>query len=52
MDINELTSGIISAAMTVHKSLGPGLLESVYQECLRIELQSMGLQVQGEVPVR
>lgn len=51
MDINELTSGIISAAMTVHKSLGPGLLESVYQECLSIELQSMGFQVQGEVPV-
>jgi len=51
MNINEITSKIINAAITVHSQLGPGLLESVYQECLCIELQEMGLKVQGEVSV-
>jgi len=51
MDINEITSKIIKAAVTVHNQLGPGLLESVYQECLRIELEEMSLHVQGEVSV-
>jgi len=51
MDINEITSQIIKAAMAVHTQLGPGLLESVYQECLRIELEEMGLHVQKEAPV-
>jgi len=49
MDINEITSKIIKAAMTVHNQLGPGLLESVYKECLRIELEEIGLHVQREV---
>ena len=51
MDINELTSKIIKAAMTVHNTIGPGLLESAYQECLRMELEDMGLRIQQEVPV-
>jgi len=51
MDINEITSQIIKAAMAVHTQLGPGLLESVYQECLRIELEETGLHVQKETPV-
>ena len=51
MDINEITSKVIKAALTVHNELGPGLLESVYQECLRIELEEMGLNVKGEVLV-
>ncbi len=51
MDINDLTSRIISAAMTVHSSIGPGLLESVYQECLRTELEYMGIHVDTEVAV-
>ena len=51
MDINEITSKVIKAAITVHNELGPGLLESVYQECLRIELEEMGLNVKGEVLV-
>jgi GxxExxY protein len=38
MDINELTSKIIGAAIEVHKNLGPGLLESAYEECLCYEL--------------
>jgi len=51
MNINDITSKIISAAMKVHSELGPGLLESVYQECLYIELEDMGLHVQKEVLV-
>jgi GxxExxY protein len=48
-DLNELSSQIIKAALTVHRELGPGLLESVYQSCMAIELNKMGLQVQSEV---
>lgn len=39
MDINELSSKIIGAAIEVHKVLGPGLLESAYEECLCHELR-------------
>ena len=38
MDINKLSNKIIGAAIEVHKSLGPGLLESAYEECLCYEL--------------
>jgi GxxExxY protein len=50
MDINSLTDKIIGAAITVHKELGPGLLESVYQNCLFSELESyLNINVQKEV---
>ena len=49
MVLNELSSKIIKAAITVHKELGPGLLESVYQECMLIELKKMQLHVLSEV---
>jgi GxxExxY protein len=39
MDINNLTGRVIGAAIEVHKALGPGLLESTYEECLCIELE-------------
>ena len=51
MDLNQLSSQIIKAAINVHKELGPGLLESVYQSCMAIELREMGLRVNTEVPV-
>ena len=51
MDLNQLSSDIIKAAINVHKELGPGLLESVYQLCLSMELQTMGKKVRTEVPV-
>ena len=51
MDINQLSSLIIKAAINVHKELGPGLLETVYQSCMIIELKKMGIKVQPEVPV-
>jgi GxxExxY protein len=51
--LNELTSPLIGAAIEVHRRLGPGLLESVYFECLLIELARTGLQIetQRRVPV-
>lgn len=39
MDINQLTSKIIGAAIEVHKTIGPGLLEGIYEDCLCIELE-------------
>ena len=49
MHVNELTGHIISSAITVHRELGPGLLESVYTPCLALELADQGLHVQTEV---
>ncbi|HEX9600226.1 MAG TPA: GxxExxY protein [Mariniflexile sp.] len=46
---DKLTGKIIGAAIEVHKALGPGLLESAYQECLFFELKSMGLNVLKKV---
>jgi GxxExxY protein len=46
-----LTEQIIGAAMEVHKALGPGLLESVYEECLCYELHLRGLRFQRQVTV-
>ncbi len=46
-----LTYEIIGGAIEVHKALGPGLLENVYEECLSIELADRGLEVQRQVPV-
>jgi GxxExxY protein len=51
MEINELTRRIIGCAIEVHKALGPGLLESAYEECLVYELQKAGLQVLRQKPV-
>ena len=51
MDLNQISSQVIKAAINVHKSLGPGLLESVCQSCMVIELKNMGIKVRSEVPV-
>ena len=51
MDLNQISSQVIKAAINVHKSLGPGLLESVCQSCMVIELKNMGTKVRSEVPV-
>ncbi len=45
---NELSRKIIGCALKVHSILGPGLLESAYEECLFFELQRSGLSVQKQ----
>jgi len=51
--VNRITEQIIGAAISVHKALGPGLLESTYEACLAFELTQRGLKVerQQELPV-
>ncbi|TLN03259.1 GxxExxY protein, partial [bacterium] len=52
--IEEIAHQIVDSAITVHRELGPGLLESTYQVCLAYELRKRGLKVETEVsqPVR
>lgn len=47
----DLTERIIGAAIAVHRALGPGLLESVYQACFSAELRALGIAHQRELPV-
>lgn len=51
MKHNELSSHVIKAAIAVHRALGPGLLERVYQVCMMAELKSMGVQAEEQVAV-
>ena len=51
MDINVITGHIVDAAIKVHTVLGPGLLESTYEACLKYELTKRGLTVQSQVPL-
>lgn len=48
-DYNKITSQIIESAIEVHKELGPGLLESVYEVCLVSAMRERGLYVQKQV---
>jgi GxxExxY protein len=52
-NINELTRIVIGSAMEVHRTLGPGLLESVYERCLSYELTAAGIrhETQKEISV-
>ena len=49
MYLNQITEKIIGAAIEIHKTLGPGLLESAYEECLCYELSRAGLHFQRQV---
>jgi len=49
VNVNALTHDIIAAAIEVHRHLGPGLLESAYQECVCLELSRMGVSFRREV---
>tara|TARA_R110002074_G_scaffold28532_13_gene82366 strand:+ start:4253 stop:4645 length:393 start_codon:yes stop_codon:yes gene_type:complete len=51
MTENEIATKIIGCAIDVHKVLGPGLLESAYQECLYYKLKKVGLKVEKEKPM-
>jgi GxxExxY protein len=46
---NEITYAIINAAICVHKALGPGLLESTYASCLRLELKERNIEFLAEL---
>ena len=47
----ELTGSIIKCAYKVHTTLGPGLLESAYEECLSYELEIAGLNIERQKPM-
>jgi GxxExxY protein len=51
MEINQITQLIIGCAIEVHRNLGPGLLESAYEECLAFELVNAGLKIERQKPV-
>lgn len=51
MTENEISKKIIGLAIEVHQSLGPGLLESAYKECLYYKLKKEGLYVVKEIPM-
>lgn len=52
MEEQELTEKIIGCAMKVHRTLGCGFLESVYQKALLHELRKTGLQADGQIPLK
>ena len=45
---NELTRSILESAFKIHSAIGPGLLESTYEECLYYELKKKGLRVEKQ----
>ena len=51
MDLDTITERIIGAAIEVHKVLGPGLMESAYEECLCRELAICGIGVERQLPL-
>jgi GxxExxY protein len=50
MELNEITQKVIGCAIEVHRYLGPGLLESAYEECLSYELEKTGLCIKRQQP--
>ena len=52
MDENDLSRLIIGAAIAVHREMGPGLLESVYHQCLQHELAVRDIPYETEVPIK
>lgn len=50
-EVNQIAYDIVSCAIEIHKILGPGLLESVYETCLEYELKAQGFDVQRQQKV-
>ena len=51
MKENEIGKVVVDSAIAVHRGLGPGLLETVYEVALTHELQKRGLQVERQIPI-
>lgn len=51
MELNQISGEVLDAAIEVHNYLGPGLLESVYEQVLFVELKSRGLSIKRQVEV-
>ena len=53
MEFDELSNQVIGCALEVHRNLGPGLLESIYEQCLAYELKTVGIpfKLQHPLPV-
>ena len=51
MNINQVSGGVVNAAMKVHSALGPGLLESAYKSCILHELRKRRFNVVSEIPM-
>ncbi len=51
MHENEIANKVIGLAIDVHRALGPGLLESAYEECLYYKIQSSGLRAEKQKPI-
>ncbi len=51
LHLNQISQAIIASAIEVHKTLGPGLLESVYQNCLFLEFKERGIQFKAQAIV-
>jgi len=51
MDIDEITNVIINTSLSIHRGMGPGLLESVYEAVLAKKLKQAGIEVRRQVPV-
>lgn len=49
--LDQLTYDIIGVAIEVHRQLGPGLLESIYHECMKIELEERGISFETEMAI-
>jgi len=51
MEFDELSNQVIGCALEVHRNLGPGLLESTYEQCLAHELKTVGIQFKLQHPL-
>jgi GxxExxY protein len=47
--VNQLSAIIVDSALTIHRKLGPGLLERIYEECLIYELRSRNLKIESQI---
>ena len=50
-EIEDLSRALVDSAFKVHQTLGPGLLESVYEACLCVELGRRGIEYEAQVPI-